>query len=268
MKLEVITQEPELYKSDVPILCVHGMWHSAWCWSEKFMPYFSQHGYQTHALNLRGHGSSEGRKRLRWASLSDYVDDVAQVVSQMDRPPILIGHSMGGMVLQKYLESHEAPAAVLLASAPVNGTLAAAFRIARRYPFPFFKANFLMMPYPIVGSLERCKTFFYSDDISDNDLKLYFSHLQDDSTRALMDMMFLNLPKPDKIKTKLLVLGGAEDRMFSLKEIKETAAAYNTKETIFPDMPHNMMLDSNWQSVADHILSWINVELGTDKTNT
>ena len=258
MQLEVITQEPESYISPIPILFVHGMWHSAWCWSEYFLPYFAQHGYQSHALSLRGHGASEGRERLRWTSLSDYVDDVVQVVSQLQRPPILVGHSMGGMIVQKYLESHHAPAAVLLASAPPKGLFAATLRVACRHPLIFLKTNLILSLYPVIGTPNRCKEFLFSDDISDEKLKSYFARMQDESYRAYMDMIFFNLPRPERIKTQLLVLGATQDKAISSVEVKATAIAYNTKEYIFPDMAHDMMLESDWQAVADRILYWLN----------
>ena len=116
MQLEVITHEPDSAPRATPLLFVHGMWHAAWCWAVHFMPYFAQHGYVSHALSLRGHGASEGRERLRTTSLAEYMADVAQVASQFEQPPVLIGHSMGGMIVQKYLESHQAPAAVLMGS--------------------------------------------------------------------------------------------------------------------------------------------------------
>jgi pimeloyl-ACP methyl ester carboxylesterase len=267
LKLELITQEPASSSNKVPILFVHGMWHSAWCWTEKFMPYFAKRGYLTHALSLRGHGMSEGKDKLRWASIDDYVDDVAQVVSKMEKAPILVGHSMGGMVLQKYLESHKAPSAVLLASAPPNGVLKTSFRVACRYPIPFLKANFLLSLYPVVGSLERCRELFYSSDIPEEELSLYFSRLQDESYRAYLDLMFLNLPSPDSVDTRILVLGAAQDSLVNLADINRTAAAYNAEKKIFDSTAHNMMLEPNWRAVADCIIEWIEniVELGDEK---
>jgi pimeloyl-ACP methyl ester carboxylesterase len=53
--------------------------------------------------------------------------------------PVLIGHSMGGMVIQKYLELHQIPAAVLMASAPPKGLLASTLRIAGKHPLIFLK---------------------------------------------------------------------------------------------------------------------------------
>lgn len=96
VNLETIKEEPVSDVRSTPILFVHGMWHAAWCWSEHFLPYFARHGYVSHALTLRGHGGSEGWERLRWTSLAEYVSDVEQVVGHIGRPPVLVGHSMGG----------------------------------------------------------------------------------------------------------------------------------------------------------------------------
>ena len=56
MNLEIVKQEAVGDGHPTPILFVHGMWHAAWCWEEFFLPYFAQHGYESYALSLRGHG--------------------------------------------------------------------------------------------------------------------------------------------------------------------------------------------------------------------
>ncbi|NDP38037.1 MAG: alpha/beta hydrolase [Rhodoferax sp.] len=63
--------------------------------------------------------------------LADYVGDVAQVARQLSAAPIVIGHSMGGLVVQKYLQMHGAPAGVLMASIPPTGVLRTALHLAR-----------------------------------------------------------------------------------------------------------------------------------------
>ena len=115
MNLEVITQQPKTNSGLTPLLFVHGMCCSAFVW-ENFLPFFAENGYEAQALSLRGHGASDGRDRLRLIRTAEYVEDVAQVAGQCHSAPVLIGHSMGGYVIQKYLERHTAPAAVLLAS--------------------------------------------------------------------------------------------------------------------------------------------------------
>lgn len=260
MQIEIITQEPESSKSTTPILFVHGMWDSAKSWAEHFLPYFAEHGYHSHALSLRGHGLSDGKDRLRWTSLSDYVSDVAHVVDQLDSPPVLVGHSMGAMVVQKYLETHHAPAAVLLASPPPQGMIGATLMVARRYPMAFLKVNLTLSLYPIIEKRERFKELLFSKDVSDDDLSLYLGRMQDESYRAYLDMLMFNLPKPEKINTKVLVLGGADDPAVTPDSVETTARALKTHGHIIPNMSHFMMLETNWKNVANLIIDWLREE--------
>lgn len=259
MQLEVITKEPASTAHPVPILLVHGMYHGAWCWKDNFLPYFAQNGYVSHAVNLRGHGGSEGREKLKWTSLADYVDDVVHAVDMLDRPPILVGHSMGGLIVQKYLESHQAPAAVLLASASPEGIrqgIVRTLRVVRRYPVATLKARLTLSLLPIVNEPSRFQTLFLSEDIPEEKLNEYFSHVQDDSLRAVTETIYGKV-QTERIKTPILVLGAANDFLVSRKEIKVTAQVYNAQVEIFPNMAHDMMLEKGWQAVADRILDWL-----------
>ena len=260
MRLETVTEEPVSRANSIPILFVHGMSHAAWCWTEHFLPYFARHGYVSHALSLRGHGDSEGRERLRWTTLDEYISDVTRVASQMERPPVLVGHSMGGMIVQKYLESHEAPAAVLLASVPPRGVIQATLRAALRHPLVFMKSNLLMSMRPMLGSPQLAKEALFSADMPEDKVMQYFSRLQDESYRAYLDMMGPNLPQPERVQTPMLVMGAADDNLISPAEVEATAHAYHTQAEMFPGMAHDMMLETGWQTVADRILGWLGAQ--------
>jgi len=258
MKLEIISKYPTDDQCPTPLLFVHGTLHTAACWDVHFLNYFAQHGYAAHALNLRGHGNSEGREKLRWTRIADFVEDVANTVQQMPSSPILIGHSMGGFIIQKYLEDHDAPTAVLLSAAAPTGLLPTAIRTARRQPWAFVKVNLTMSLLPMIATPELVGEAFFSDDLPKEQLLEYWKQTQDDSFMAFLDMVALDLPKPEKIKTPLLVLGAARDNMIGLREVEATARAYNTQAVIIPDVAHNSMLEQRWQDVAERILTWLN----------
>lgn len=257
MHLELISKPAASSPHPTPLLLVHGAWHAAWCWQEHFLDYFSAQNYNSYAFSLRGHGASEGREHLRWMSIADYVRDVASVASQLPTPPVVIGHSMGGLVVQKYLETHPAPAGVLLASVPPAGVLATTLRIARRHPLEFAKTNLTMRMYPIVGTPQLARESFFSAGISEENLQIYFRQIQDEAYRAFIDMLALSLPKPQRVKTPMLVLGGSSDNIFHTNEVEATAKAYHTQAIIFKDMAHDMMLEPGWKAVADQIISWL-----------
>jgi pimeloyl-ACP methyl ester carboxylesterase len=256
-QLEVLVERPESSQQPTPLLFVHGMWHGAWCWQEHFLPYFAQHGYESYALSLQGHGKSTSQKPLRSISLADYVSDLSYVVNEMPTPPVLIGHSMGGMIVQKYLETHQAPAAVLLAPVPTVGLLPTTIRFALRRPGAFIKINLKQSLFPVIGTPKHCKEFLFSDNMPDDLVEKYYSLMQDESYRAYLDMVILNLARPKRVKTPLLVLGAENDAAISIRENERTAKAYGTQAEIFPNMAHDMMLEADWQKVADRILEWL-----------
>ena len=255
MRLEHIKRAPTEPKS-TPLLFVHGAWHGAWCWDEHFLPYFADHGYAAHAISLRGHGWSESNKSLKVLRLADYVADVAQAVDELGAAPVLIGHSMGGLVVQKYLAGGSAAGGVLLASVPVKGVLATTLRIARRHPVAFAKANLTWSLWPIVATPELAREAFFGGAMADDDVARYHERLQDESYLGYLDMLF-RLPKPERIEVPMLVLGGEQDTIFRPKEIRATAAAYGVEPVLFPGMAHDMMLEPGWQDVADTILAWL-----------
>lgn len=264
MQLEIITAEPKKTRRLIPILFVHGAWHAAWCWHENFMPYFAEKGYMCYALSLRGHGKSENDKSLRWTSGADYVEDVHRVVEYLQNivpaKPILVGHSMGGYVVQKYLEKYDAAAAVLLASIPVMGTLPFFLRMFRSHPLPMLKLVTLLRPKSLVEKPELAKAHFFSPDLPDDKFNRYFHQLHDESYRVALDTMLFSRPNPAKVnerKIPMLVLGGDNDAVFPVHEIKATARAYNTEAVIFENMAHDIMLEPRWQTAAEYMLTWL-----------
>jgi alpha-beta hydrolase superfamily lysophospholipase len=257
MQLEVITREPRGEGRPTPILFVHGMWHGAWCWDEYFLPYFAQHGYAAHALSLRGHGASEGHERLRWNTLADYVADLEQVANRLPAPAVLVGHSMGGGVVQKYLGRHQAPAAVLLASMRPQGLLLATLRVARRQPLAVLRVVLTLSMYPAIGTPPLCREMFFSARMPAEQVEAHLAHLGDESFRAYLEAILLFLSRRPRISTPLLILGAADDLAVSVHEVENTAETYGTRAEIFPEMAHDMMLEAGWQAVADRILVWL-----------
>jgi pimeloyl-ACP methyl ester carboxylesterase len=257
MRLELISREPSTRRSATPLLFVHGAWHAAWCWDEHFLTHFAQEGFAAHALSLRGHGASEGRERLRWARLADYVADVAQVVDRLGQPPVLVGHSMGGAVVQKYLETHVAPAGVLVASMPPAGVLAATLRLVRRHPILVARANLRLDMSAVVSAPDLVREVLFSSSLPEEEVRTYADRLERESYLAFLDMLGLDLPRPTRVTTPLLVLGAARDALFRVSDVEATAQAYRTDPVIFPDMGHDMMLDAGWKGVADRIVAWL-----------
>ena len=256
MKLEIISREPKTRRCSTPLLFVHGTGHAAWCWDENFLPYFAEKGFSSHAVSLRGHGKSEGYDKLKWASISDYVSDVHQAAYELAKTPVVIGHSLGGLVAAKYLEKHEAPAGILFAPSPSEGMLRSGLKLQFQNPMLFAKVA-LRQDYAVMfATPERAKKFLFSIDVDDSKIAKYVERFGKESYRAALEMIY-NLPKPKNIKTPLLIVGAKNDALIAPEKIEKTARVFNADCKIFPDMAHDMMLERGWQTVADFMIKWL-----------
>jgi len=255
MKIETITRTPKTQTHKTPLLFVHGMWHGAWCWDEFFLPYFAEHGYHVTALSLRGHASSQGK--ISGSSIAAYVKDVEQVAAGFEVPPVVIGHSMGGFITQKYLQTNESPAGVLLAPVPHFGVWPATARVFMHSPLILLKVMTQFRLRPAVETPTDARWALFSHSMPKKQMLKYFAKLDDESFRAYLDLLGLNLANPKRVKAPVLVLGAENDTVISVKNINATAKAYNTQAEIFPNMAHDMMLEKDWRSVADKTINWL-----------
>jgi pimeloyl-ACP methyl ester carboxylesterase len=254
--LHVVRREPQGTPHPTPLLFVHGAWHASWCWEEHFLDFFADRGFRLAALDLRGHGASPARGWFRTRRLRHFVADVAEVAATFDTPPIVVGHSMGGMVVQKYLEKHEAPAAVLVASGPPRGVIGVTLRVLRQHPLRFLRMNATWSLYPLVADPEDARALLFSHHVDDVTALGYTARLQDEAYLAFLDMLLLDLPRPQRVTTPVLVLGGELDAIFPPPEVHATAQAYGTTAVMF-DGAHDLMLEPCWPEVAEAIVDWL-----------
>lgn len=81
---------------------VHGAWHGAWCW-EKTEKGLRALGHKTVAVELPAHGKDT--RSLQDQSLQTYVDEIVKVLDEQEKPVILVGHSMGGVLISLAAEA-------------------------------------------------------------------------------------------------------------------------------------------------------------------
>ena len=253
--LEVIDKGSCCDDHPTPLLFVHGGWHAAWCWDEHFLDFFADRGFRAVAVSLRGHGRSTSSKPLRSCSVADYVDDVHHAAEGLGGGPVVIGHSVGGFVVQKYLEKHHAPAAVLLGSMPSQALrrVAVTFRIMRRHPAATIRSATVGTSADLVNTPRLARDLLFCADTPESIVESCAARLQDESDNA---NGLLVRAKPAQVTTPLLILGAEHDCAVSKGEVRATARAHGTQAEFFP-MGHNMMLEPRWPDVAERIHNWL-----------
>jgi pimeloyl-ACP methyl ester carboxylesterase len=261
-KLEVIRRRPARARRAAPLLFVHGAYAAAWCWDENFLPFFAEQGFECYALSLRGHGASGGRDALAAASLDDYVADVASVAATLDQAPVVIGHSMGGAVAQRYVHAHGAAGVALLASLPPQGLWSSMLDLWWRDPSLLAQLSLVQSGHQHLASIERLQAALFAPDMPAAQARHYLSRMQIESHRALMDLSWLHLAHRQRIvEVPVLVLGGEEDGLFRPHLVESTARWHDAQAHIVPELGHLLMLDRGWLKAARPILDWIEASI-------
>ncbi len=262
--LEIISRRPAGTPKAPPLLFVHGAFSGAWIWDAKFLPWFAERGWEAHAVSLRGHGGSEGRDRLHGFGIADYVEDVLEAADRLSAPPLLIGHSMGGIVVQRALAKRGFPGGVLMASTPPHGLWSSTMGLAWRSPYVFQQMAMLTSFGEKAIDPAAIRRAMFSDAMPAAEAAQYESYLQEESRRVLMDIGgWIPFPVLPPRETPVLVMGAAEDMLFPHAEVVATAMALGTQPVFMPGMGHAMMLERDWQTVAERIESWIVATIAT-----
>lgn len=239
-------------------LFVHGGYMDCRCWEVHFLPHFAAAGYDCVALDLSGHGRSDGRQQLDRFGLDDYADDVMQVMAGFKEKPILIGHSMGTAVIERVLERSAAEAAVLLAPVPPSGTQGSIMNLALKHPDFFAKIPAISQGDMDEDSLPLMRDIYFSPDMEPEEL-LRFSHLiQPESEQAVTDMATLGYRRyRSRPQLPVLVMGGQFDAVFPPSSISFTALRWDADFKIIPHCGHMLMLDHPWPKAAAEIVHWL-----------
>ena len=248
VKLEIDT-EPARGKRRGTLVLLHGAWCWNWYFKPFFLPYFAAQGFDVVAFSLRGHGGSEGHEHLNGFSIDDYVEDLRSVVATVERP-VVVGHSMGGFVLQTYLTQASLRGAVLLASAPPRPMPGLAVKSLLAQPLHLFRA--VRQGPEFNRDILRQKMF--SRGPEDKSMDAHLAHVQPESTRVAASMLTRRIAHPETIGTPIQVIGAGRDQMVPPQAVALTARAYRTEPVMFDTMSHMLMLEPHWRDVADTIL--------------
>jgi len=242
------------------VLLVHGACMGAWAWEDNLLPWFAQQGFNSVAMSFRNHGGSGPRGGLKFKSVHEYVADLAEVVHQLEGPIYLVGHSMGGFVIQHYLSrtaDSRIQKAVLLCAAPPHGNFSVLGRLMSHATLGFIQSNLLMSWKPVLMNRKYARKIMFTDHTPEKKIEDTIERMQDESFLVFLEMMALNLPDAKRIKTPLCIIGAEKDFLVSEKDTRKMAATYGVKPVIIPQAPHNLMLEPGWEQTAKIILEFI-----------
>jgi pimeloyl-ACP methyl ester carboxylesterase len=268
MHLELVHAAAEGPRKPVSLLFIHGICNAAWVWQRHFLPYFVSLGYDSYALSLRGHGGSEGREKIRLFGLSDFADDVHRAYEQIGAPVIVIGHSLGGAVVQNYIRrGGTAAGVVLLCAAPPHGLLRAAMQMQAQNPVLAHELRIALTRGIRWANLDIIEKGLFAHAPRPELRRLIFERMDDAAAEAGRQAIgwspFAPLPWA---MPKLLVMGCEKDWFVPAGDVRLTAIYYGVRSVIVRNGAHAIMLDANWRDAAGPIAGWLEASFGGGAT--
>jgi pimeloyl-ACP methyl ester carboxylesterase len=242
------------------IVMVHGAFCGGWAF-EHFRTPFEAAGFQVLAPDLRGHAAGDPSSAVVGVSMADFAADIATLCQSLPEPPILLGHSMGGLVAQLAARRAQVRALVLLAPSPPWGVAhssleeaATAFGVQMMGPFSS-------------GALQPEKSLMraYSlDRMPKAEREAAVERLRPESARAVretlnwwLDPFMTTSVGPGAITAPSLVICGQGDVVHSPSTAKATATRLGATLRIMPGMSHWLVGEPGWDGVADTALRWL-----------
>jgi pimeloyl-ACP methyl ester carboxylesterase len=247
-------------QAKAPIVMVHGAFCGGWTF-ENFRTPFEAAGHQVHAPDLRGHAAADGPNAVTGLSMADYAKDVAKLCAELPEPPVLIGHSMGGLVAQLAARKAKIRALVLLAPSPPWGVTSSSMEEA----VTAFGLH-LLGPFWIQAvNPDRTLMRTYSlDRMSRPERDATVDRLRTESGRALwetlnwwLDPFMTTSLGAGSIDAPSLVMVGSRDVVHPPTTARLIAARLGATCRELPGMSHWLPGEPGWDDVAQATLDWL-----------
>ena len=247
-----------------PMLFIPGFFASAWVY-ESYLPFFADRGYAGFALNLRGREGSTlpSGTMLGRVSINDFIDDARQVARWLTERlsrPIVVGHSMGGLIAQKLGEEGLARALVLLSPAPPRGISVMSGKLLRRQ-LRFLPA--LLRSKRVVPRWSDMRELVLNR-VPESEQQAAFARFVSDSGRAGREMSF-GAVKVDAERVRangcpVLVVTSDDDRFIPPRIAQRIAQRYRAPVYMARGHGHLMLQEPGWSEPASFIASWLERE--------
>jgi pimeloyl-ACP methyl ester carboxylesterase len=250
--LTVAVERPTTPGGKPPVLLIHGMFGGAWYWAD-YQALLARHGYESHAIDLRGHHGSRPVADIGKVSLRDYIDDALEVARTL-RNPIVIGHSMGGLVAQKVAEAGLCRAAVFMAPAPPRWIPVVSRTLLRKQIKYMPK---LLLHRPVFPTRSDADALMFNRTPV-KDREAFYARLVPESGKAGLEMSFGVIGvHASRVTAPVLVIGGRDDQFVVPRVARAIARKYNATLRQYDSFAHHIMSEPGWEAPAAEVVEWM-----------
>jgi pimeloyl-ACP methyl ester carboxylesterase len=251
------------------IVMIHGMWGSGWYW-ENFKGFFESKGYRCVIPTLRFHDMDPKRipdPRLGTTSLLDYAEDLEKLIHELDVMPILMGHSMGGLLAQILGSRGLAKALVLLTPASPRGIIALKPSVIKSFWSGLTTWGFWRKP---LRQTFAEAAYSMLNLMPFESQKSIYDQFVFESGRAASEIGFWIFDSKkaarvdeSKVTCPVLIIAGEKDRIVPVSITRKIAEKYRSVSTYkeFPDHSHWVVGEPGWQEITEYIKEWLHQAL-------
>jgi len=251
------------------VMLIHGMWGGPW-YFEKFKKHFTAKGYRCITPTLRHHDVDPNQlpdPALGTTGLLDYAADLEAEISKLEEKPVLIGHSMGGLLAMILASRDLAAAAVALTPAAPAGINAITPSVVRSFFSVQTKWGFWKQP---MRQTYNEAVYSMLNLLSPAEQKEAYSNFVYESGRAAFQIgyPYLDSQKASRIDESsvtcpLLIIGGQEDRITPISVIRKVAKKFDQQADYkeFAGHAHWIIAEPGWEEVAGYASNWIEQKL-------
>jgi pimeloyl-ACP methyl ester carboxylesterase len=253
--IHVETHQPERRSRKPPLLLIHGALTGSWLWTD-FAAFLAERGWEAHAMNLRGHFSSDVAD-LAETTMRDYADDVGVAMRHLGRPAVLIGWGIGALAALMYAERHTVLGLVLLAPSPPAAALP---RRPEEHELRAVPAVYDAAWWGWTGSIEQLHERMPDMDEHDLDKMTELMDGARESGLARRErMQGVAIDASGLLDTPSLVIGAGLDDVIHPSEARQTADLLGAGYEYFPSASHFglVMGEHTWPEVAQSVLGWL-----------
>lgn len=248
---------------------IHGMWGTADVW-RNWRPFLETRGWQTIAPSLRHHDAPPDAPppALGTTSLHDYVADLEASLQALPEKPVVIGHSMGGLIALLLCAKGLAKAGVLLTPAPPAGVIA--LRPSNLLAFARIQVRWGWWCKPHRATLAEAlsHTFNTTDPRDGTEIHASFVH---DSGRALFEIALPWLDgtnaatvDPRRVTVPLLFVAAEKDKLTPPDVVRRAARrfAHVSDYVEYKGQGHWVPGQPGWDRIADETATWLDTKTG------
>jgi pimeloyl-ACP methyl ester carboxylesterase len=254
-----------------PIVMIHGLWMTPRCW-DRFREHYEKHGYRVLTPPWpRERGGVEDLRRdpspLNGLGVREIVNHFDGLIRSLKIPPILMGHSFGGLVVQQLLDRGLGAVGVAIDPAPPRGIFSAPRSVmkvgsyALRNPKNYYGTVRLTYPqfrYVFANNMneEEARAAYERDAVPTPGRPFFEAAFAPFNPKSPTRVNLRNPARPP-----LLIIGGAEDHAVPAQLSRKNFALYKNSQAVtdykeFPGRCHLILSQKGWQEVAEYALNW------------